>query len=303
MSEKQIKRIHLIYNIVISVLIIALGIWAITSCIMLYKGGDSGSRFTIDKIMPHIYAFLVPFTITVAIIIVGIVLNAVFHVDEPKPAAFVSDRALLKKLYEKLDWEEAPKELTAVIRSQRGFRRVFYIVMLVNIAINAFSAIYYLFTNPILKTQLDNLVAANNNLPKDAFWDLSIATAPKIQEFFPIMCTVLLYIAIPFIVAIAYDIFSKFTYEKELEAVKAIYAYYAKKGIPVSKIDEKSEEISEIKEDSTTIFDLKNNWVKIAKYSVLVLSVLLIVFGIVSGNLESILNNAIKICTGCIGLE
>lgn len=303
MSNKQIKRIHLIYSIVISLLILALGIWAIASCIMLYKGGEAGARFTLDKIMPHIYAFLVPLTVTIAVIIIGIVLNAVFHVDEPKPQAFVSDKDLLKKLYEKLNLEEAPKELSGVVRSQRGFRRTFYIVMLVNIAINAFSAIYYLFTNPVLKEQLENLVKANESLPKGAFWDLSISTAPKIDVFFPIMCTTLLYIAIPFIVAIAYDIFAKFTYEKELEAVKAIYAYYAKKGIPVSKNDEENEADAPAEEGSSVLFDLKNNWVKIFKYSVLVLSVLLIVFGIVSGNLEAILNNAIKICTGCIGLE
>ena len=303
MSEKQIKRIHIIYNIVISVLIVALGIWAITSCILLYKGGEVGARFTLNKIMPHLYAFLVPFTVALAVLIVGIVLNAVFHVDEPKPQAFVSDRALLGKLYSKLNLDEAPNELLRVVRSQKGFRRTFYIVMLVNIAINAFSAIYYLFTNPVLKEQLDNLIAANENLPKGEFWDLSIKTAPKIDVFFPIMCTVLLYIAIPFIVAIAYDIFAKFTYEKELEAVKAIYAYYAKRGIPVSKIDENEDECEEIKEDSTFFFDLKSNWVKIIKYTVLVGAILLIVCGIISGNLESILGNAIKICTGCIGLE
>jgi hypothetical protein len=150
---------------------------------------------------------------------------------------------------------------------------------------------------------IENLVKAIESLPKGAFWDLSISTAPKIDVFFPIMCTTLLYIAIPFIVAIAYDIFAKFTYEKELEAVKAIYAYYAKKGIPVSKNEEESEADAPVEESSSLLFDLKNNWVKIFKYSVLVLSVLLIVFGIVSGNLEAILNNAIKICTGCIGLE
>ena len=302
MSEKQIKRIHLIYNIVISVLIVALGIWAITSCIMLYKSGEVGARFTIGKIMPHLYAFLVPFTVTLAVIIVGIVLNAVFHVEEPKPQAFVSDRALLGKLYSKLNLDEAPDELVKVIRSQRGFRKTFYIVMLVNIAINAFSAIYYLFTNPVLKEQLENLALANENLSKGDFWDLSIRTAPKIEVFFPIMCTVLLYVLIPFIVAIAYDVFAKFTYQKELEAVKAIYAYCAKRNINVSKAEDEEEDV-EFKEDSTLIFDLKKNWVTIFKYTFLVVAISLIVCGIVSGNLENVLANAIKICTGCIGLE
>lgn len=299
MTEKQVKRIHLIYNIVISLLIVALGIWAIIACTRPYSDGQG---FSFDKLMPYFYTFLVPFTVTLAVIIIGIVLNAVFHVDEPKPASFVSSKDLLKKLYSKLNLEEAPKELASIIRTQKGFRRTFYIVMLVNIAVNAYSAINYLFTNPVILKQLDEIAKANEALDPGDYWTLSDATAPGIEVFFPIMCTTLLYIAIPFIVAIAYSIFAKFTYDKELEAVKAVYAYYARTNTPVSKINEEEAENEEIREDNPFIFDLKKNRIKIAKYSILVLSVLLIVFGIVSGNLTEILNNAKNVCTDCIGL-
>lgn len=305
MSEKQIKRIHTIYGIVITLLLIALGVWAIASCIMIYNGSES-QRFLPEKITPYLIAFSIPLTVSIAAIIIGIVLNAVFHVEEGKPKAFVTDKDLLKKLYTNLDLKSAPEVYTKVIKSQRGFRRAFLVIMIVNIVINSISCISYLFTEPTLKAQLDLIEFGGDT----GLWSLPIKTAPSFDTFFPIACTALAYLVIPFFVAIVYDVFAKFTYEKELEAVKAIYAHYAKNGHPVSIIDDEDEELEAqekvFKGEGEFAHDLKNNGVTIIKYTVLVFSVLLIVIGIVDGllggTLNSILTNAINLCTGCVGL-
>ena len=301
MSEKQIKRIHTIYGVVITVLLVALGVWAIASCIMIYKGSDT-ERFLPEKILPYLIAFSIPLTFSIAAIIIGIVLNAVYHIEEEKPKAFVRDKDILKKLYANLDLRSAPDAYTKVIKSQRGFRHAFLIIMIVNIVINAISCISYLFTNPLLKAQL-NLVTFGEG---DRIWSLPIKSAPEFEDFFPIACTALAYLVIPFFVAIVYDVFAKFTYEKELEAVKAIYAYYAKNGYPVSIIDEEACDKSALCGEGEFAHDLKNNAVTIIKHSILVFSVLLIVIGIVDGllggTISSILTNAVNLCTGCVGL-
>ncbi len=307
MTEKQIKRIHLIYGIITTLLIIALGVWAIASCIMLYNGSES-ERFLPEKILPYLIAFSIPLAVCIAAIIIGAVLHAVFHVDEEKPKAFVSDKDILKNLYKKVDLSEAPEVYTKVIKSQRGFRHAFFVILLANIVINVVSCIFYIFTEPTLKAQLELFKVGNGSFP---YWSLPAETNLEFTVFFPIICTILAYAVIPFFVAIVYDVFAKFTYEKELEAVKAIFASNAKKSAPVSEFDEEEDLVQEqitsaSKGEGEFAHDIKTNGVKIVKYSVLVVSILFIVLGITNGLLDGtlsyVLTNAIKICFGCVGL-
>lgn len=304
MKEKQIKRIHLVYGIIATLLIISLGAWAIASCMMIYKSSET-ERFLPEKIFPYLFAFTIPLTISVAAILVGAVLHAVYPPKEEKAKAFVSDKDLLKKLYSNLDMKNAPLTLKNVIKSQRSFRRAFLVILLINIAVNTFCGIVYLFTNPLIKAQLELFTIGNGEFP---YWTLPPETNLEFKAFFPIICATLAYAIIPFFVAIVYDIFARFTYEKELEAVKAIYAFYAKNGKPISLDgEEEVEEKEEFKGDGVFGYDLKNNFVKIVKYSVLCFSILFIVLGIINGLLDGtlgyVLTNAIKICFGCVGLS
>ena len=282
MQEKKTKILHLVYGIVLSVLIFAVGMCFIFSCIDIHNAG----KFTVDTIRIHFLWILAPTLLCIALIIGGAVLHAVFPPYEEKIGVSMTDKDILKNLYKRIDMEKAPEEYKRVIKSQRGFRLTFLIVTIVNAVINAVSALIYIFTRS----------------------NLAEVDAGKLNEIFPVIFKILAYAVIPFFVAIVYDIFSKFTYEKELEAVKAIYAFYAKNGKPISLDgEEEVEEKEEFKGDGVFGYDLKNNFVKIVKYSVLCFSILFIVLGIINGLLDGtlgyVLTNAIKICFGCVGLS
>ena len=306
MTEKQIKRVHLVYSIIMALLVLVLAGWAIYSCLTLFKTGQEGEYYSINRITPHLIYFCIPLTVCIAAIIIGVVLNAVYHIDEKEPRAFISDKDLLKKLYKNLDLTEAPSTLTRVIRSQRGFRHAFLIVMIVNAIINAGSALVYIFRTSPLASRLAffNYIGEQGKHWTTALDYSSSATPLGISEILPIIFTILSYAAVPFFVAIVYDVFAQFTYEKELEAVKAIYAHYAKMGIPVSKIKENE---SSKKQENVIWFDIKSNWVTIVKYAVLFFSITCIVVGIINGILDGkismILKNAVDICFGCVGME
>jgi flagellar biosynthesis protein FlhB len=78
-------------------------------------------------------------------------------------------------------------------------------------------------------------------------------------------------------------LYEEYSAKKEMEIVKKIIKTDGKK-----KID--------------TYVEKKNIGINIARVSILVLSVVLIVVGIFNGGAEDVLQKAINICTECIGL-
>lgn len=269
MQEKKTKILHLIYGIVLSVLIFAVGICFIVSCVDINNAG----KFTVDAIKAHFLWILAPMLLCIASIIGGAVLHAVFPPSEEKIKASVSDKDLLKNLYKKIDLEAAPPELRQVIKSQSGFRRAFFIIMIVNAVINVFSALVFIFTRS----------------------NLGEVDAGKLNEILPVIGKILAYAIIPFFVAIVYDIFASYTYEKELEAVRIIMEQQSKK--------RKKGELNLPPEKKVCFFKKHSKkFILAIQIAVGVIAAVLLLVGIITGDLKDVLTYANNICTGCIGL-
>lgn len=269
MQEKKTKILHLIYGIVLSVLIFAVGICFIVSCVDINNAG----KFTTDAIKSHFLWILAPVLLCIASIIGGIVLHAVFPSDEEKITASISNKDLLKNLYKRINLDEAPADLKAVIKSQSGFRRAFFIIMIVNGVINFVSALIFIFTKS----------------------NLSEVDAGKLNEILPVIAKIMAYAVIPFFVAVVYDIFANFTYEKELEAVRAIMEKQAKKI--------KKGEIS-LPEEKKPCFIKKHSkkFILALQITLGTLAAIFIIVGMATGDIKNVLTYANNICTGCIGL-
>ena len=113
-------------------------------------------------------------------------------------------------------------------------------------------------------------------------------------EFFPIFATALSYAIIPIFVIVIYHLFSRFTYARELEAVRAISEYNAKNSNPVSIIEKKP----------CFFKKHKKTFVNILRCFILVLAITLIVVSIVFfDDFKEIASLAgDNVCSGCIGL-
>lgn len=277
MTEKQTRLVHLIYGIVLSLLLVTLGVCFALSCLDIYQSGET-SPFTTEAIKSHFMNILAPTVLCIIAIIGGACLHIFLPTEDKKLRSSVADKVIIKNLSKRIDLKEAPVPLVKVVKSQRGFRLAFLIITIANAVINAVSALLYLFT-------ASNYQDAN----KEA-----------ISEILPILLTTLSYAVIPIFVVAIYIIFANFTYEKELEAIRAIVEYNAKKGSPVSKNVQAEEKVC--------FFKKHKNGLKIALQCVLlVLSVTLIALGAlnVSGNMNEfdfVSSLANRICTGCIGL-
>ena len=273
MSEKQTKIVHLVYGILLSLLILLVGICFIASCVDIYLSGDA--PFTKEAISSHFILILAPVLVCIFAIIGGGVLHAIYPAKKEEIRAKVSNKTIIKNLSKKVDWQIAPVKLVKFIKSQRRFRLAFLIIAGINTAINVISALVYVYTSDLSK------------LEKPAEAPLTIVL--------PVVFSVLAYLAIPFFLFIIYKIFSSYTYEKELEALKLIIAENAKNGTPVSEFIDLGSKQCFFKKH-------KKKFILALQISILTVVFAFLLIGFITGDINDILTYANNICTGCIGL-
>lgn len=96
MPQEKIKKIHLIYGCIAAVLIIALGIALILSCLDIYNSGPR--PYTPESIALHFHRIAILAYCCIAIVAGGIILGLALPTDEKKPKAVKDELALMEKL-------------------------------------------------------------------------------------------------------------------------------------------------------------------------------------------------------------
>ena len=96
MSQELRKKIHLIYGIVLSVLILTVGILLVLSCIDIYRSGNR--PFSPESIAERFNAIRIPVCICVALILGGPVLSVALPLDAPKTRAVRDEEASLTRM-------------------------------------------------------------------------------------------------------------------------------------------------------------------------------------------------------------
>ena len=120
MTNEKLRKLHLIYGIVLSVIIIVTGICFIVSCIDIYK---SGMRpFTYESISAHFMAIIVPVVLCIVGIVGGMVVSC-FPLEKPKIKGFIDTGITLKKMSAKIDISKCDNEAQGKITRERKIRR------------------------------------------------------------------------------------------------------------------------------------------------------------------------------------
>lgn len=96
MPKEKIKKIHLIYGCIAAVLIIALGIALILSCLDIYNSGPR--PYTPESIGLRFQRIAILAYVCIAIAVGGIVLGLVLPAEEKKPKAVKDELALMEKM-------------------------------------------------------------------------------------------------------------------------------------------------------------------------------------------------------------
>lgn len=120
MTNEKLRKLHLIYGIVLSVIIIVTGICFIVSCIDIYK---SGMRpFTYESISTHFMAIIVPVVLCIVGIVGGMIVSC-FPLEKPKIKGFIDTGITLKKMSAKIDISKCDNEAQGKITRERKIRK------------------------------------------------------------------------------------------------------------------------------------------------------------------------------------
>lgn len=116
MPQDKVKRIHLIYGIIASVLIVALGVALIVACRGIYTSGPR--PYTRDAISAKLQDMAVLLWLNLGAVLGGIVLNIVLPLPRIKTKAIRDELVTMQKLAAKAGVPNE-KEKTAIEKFQR----------------------------------------------------------------------------------------------------------------------------------------------------------------------------------------
>ncbi len=198
MKKSAVGRLHLIYGIVLSILLIAVGVCLIGSCIAIYNSGENPfSRESVaeqfEKIAGLVY-------LCIGAVVVGAILTWVFPVEKPRARATVEPEVTISRLLKRIDDADVSPQQREALR--RGYRIRFCNRVLCTCVcvICAIPPMLYLF-------DAENFTL--DNLNGDVFAAIRLV----------ILCSV-----IAFGTCIAVRLFNDWSRRRQIEALKGILA-------------------------------------------------------------------------------
>lgn len=265
MSNETKGRIHLIYGILLSVLILTVGVCFALSCISIYQSG--ASPFTRESISTHFARIAIPTYICIAGVIGGAVLSLVLPVDGGKVKSRRDPEAALSKLAARLDLSGCDETVAGSIRKERKWRRAVTVILWVLAGITLLPALMWC-VNPahfsIEDLNTDIKTAALFILPCAAV-SLGLLTGERLLRHASVA--------------------------RETATVKAALAAVKGTGKPAEKANaDKKNWVS----DPRFVWGVRG--------AILAVGIVFIVLGVRNGGMADVLGKAIRICTECIGL-
>lgn len=298
MSKEKLRKLHLIYGIVLSCIIVITGICFIVSCIDIYR---SGARpFTYESINSHFMAIVVPVILCIVGIIGGMVISF-FPLEKPKIKGIIDTGTTLRKM---LSYKYCHGEVGNKVRKEHELRKN---AVKFSIAVNsicfAISLIYTL---------------NKNNFPANDINGEMVSAM-----LFVIPCTI---VGLASIYAVA--LIRNASYAKELEITKNALKNAKNKSyekITSVKLNANGSVALKAKHNVRVRCDFETTSAIVtpiklkkvitnptslpceksmlgARLTLAVIAVVFIVVGIFNGGMADVLQKAINICTECIGL-
>lgn len=301
MSQEKLRKVHLIYGIVLSCLIVVMGICFIVSCMLIYR---SGARpFTRESISEHFGNIAVPVILCLLGIVGGMVLSF-FPLEKPKLKGFIDTDTILNRFTKKYNYAKCHSKTADEIRKEQKKRKT---VRLCCVIVNA----------------LCLLVSLLYGLNKNNFPAIDINGEMVDSMLFIIPCIVVSLGAI-----YAGVLICNASTVKELELIKqslalaknqkfyrleapklnsvSIYQTKRRKFFLCSFAGNKSElkltAKTTIQSDEKSQNYQSEKTLLGARLTLLVLATTFIIIGIFNGGMADVLQKAINICTECIGL-
>ena len=192
------KRIHLIYSIVLSVMLVVTGICLIAACVGIYLSGDQ--PFSREAVAAAFSGIAIPVYLCLALVIGGFILDGVFPLQKKKVPAQKQYGVILARLHSKLALESCEETLRSGILAEQKKRKLFRGISLgLLIAGSVIFLCYGLNSGNFHQSEINSSMIR-------AMW-----------VFFPCL-------AVPFSWAVLSSYLSKASMKKEIELVKTAIA-------------------------------------------------------------------------------
>lgn len=137
-SNKIKNKIHLIYGIFLSIVIVIAAICIMVSCIDIYQT-DSYSR---EAVAEHFSNIAVWIYLCLATVIGGFILNLIFPFEKKKRTERQT-AMLLNRLYKKIDWNQCDSHLSQAIKKEQKKRMIHFIIALMLFTLGAIIFLIY----------------------------------------------------------------------------------------------------------------------------------------------------------------
>ena len=258
-------RIHLVYGILLSVLILTVGVCFALSCVSIYQSGDS--PFTRESITAHFDRIALPTYLCIAEVIGGAVLGLVLPVDGGRVKSRRDPEDALNKLVARLDLTSCDEATAAALRSERKWRRRVTVILTVLAGVTLLPALLWC---------VDSAHFSVENLNADI----------KTAALFILPCA-----AVSLGLLTGERLLRHASVARETAAVKAALASGKENAKPAEKVNADKKKLTE-----------NPHFVWGIRGLILAVGVLFVVLGIFNGGMADVLGKAIRICTECIGL-
>lgn len=140
MSKENAKKIHLIYGCITAVLIVAVAVCLIVSCVGIYQSGDR--PFSREVVTQAFRQLAVPGWLCLVAVIGGIVLHVIVPLESPKSKAVRDDQDTLRRYTSKFD-ELSPEEQVKISKEVRLRKNLTVGTAVIGIALAVYPVIYY----------------------------------------------------------------------------------------------------------------------------------------------------------------
>lgn len=288
MSEKTLKKVHLIYNIVMSLVMVSLAIVCILMCYDIYKMGNE--PFTRERVYDKFMSICALVYVFIDLILAGAILNIFCPLEKKRLKGSVNERLVLDRLYKKATIGNEAKDK---IEKQRILR----LVMIIISSILLVGATLISIISVPKSIDTGSLVAGFVN-----------------EEIAKASLSILAYFATPLIYTIVTIYVCKSSVKKEIDIVKGELKSQATENKSSSE-EEKNQDNQDFGTFTKLTNDINNSakrfttpkkWHKYASLvitcALLVVSVTFIILGIFNGNVSGLFTKAVNICTECIGM-
>lgn len=199
MKKETIRRIRLVYGLLLSLVTVIAGICLIVACVGIYRSGGE-QIYTPEKVAAAFSGIAVPVYLCLVLIAGGFILDFLLPSDSRKLKPEKNDRAILQRLLAKRDMEVCSPSLRKEIEAQRKLRKLHYIIALVLLALCSVIFLSY-GANPANFHQSD----------------INTSMVKAMYIMFPCL-------AIPFGYGVFSAYFTRASLRKEVELVKKISA-------------------------------------------------------------------------------